>query len=88
MFMCKVQGKCVSTIKHKDLQGLSLVTVQKINNSGEISGEMMVVVDSIGCSQGETVLVVTGGSARMALNNTNSPIDAVIIGIVDHYEFK
>ena len=32
---------------------------------------------------GETVLLTTGSSARLALQNQNAPVDAVIVGIVD-----
>lgn len=88
MYICKVQGKCISTIKNKGLQGLSLVGVQKINKTGDVSGEIMVVVDPIGCSVGETVLVTTGSNARHALNDSSATVDAVIIGIIDSYDFN
>lgn len=83
MLICKVQGKCVSTIKNPTLQGYSLVIVQRINEEGKGTGELMVTVDTIGCSIGETVIVVRGSSARIALNDKNSAVDAVIVGIVD-----
>lgn len=88
MYICKVQGKCVSTIKNKGLNGYSLVTVQKLNKSGNPSGEIIVTIDAIGCSVGEVVLVTTGTNARFALNDTNAPIDAVIVGIVDNVDFN
>ncbi|SKC35974.1 EutN/CcmL family microcompartment protein [Maledivibacter halophilus] len=83
MYICKVQGKCVSTIKNKALMGCSLVTTQRLNESGNPTGEIMVAVDTIGCSVGEIVLVTAGSSARCALGHTNSPADSAIIGIVD-----
>ena len=88
MFICKVQGKCVSTIKNSNLVGNSLVTVQRLNKSGAVSGELMVVVDTIGCSVGETVLVTTGSSARAALGDAQSPADMAIVGIVDSCDFS
>lgn len=88
MYICKVQGKCVSTIKNKELAGFSLVTVQKLNKSGAPSGDLIVTVDLIGCSIGETVLVTTGSSARLMLPDKNAPIDAVIVGIVDNCDFN
>ena len=33
---------------------------------------------------GETVLVTTGSSARLALPNQQAPVDAVVVGIVDY----
>ena len=88
MYICKVQGKCVSTIKNEGLRGYSLVTVQKLNKSGNVTGELIVTVDPIGCSIGETVLVTIGYNARYALRESDTPIDAVIVGIVDDCDFK
>jgi len=88
MFICKVQGKCVSTIKNSTLVGSSLVTVQRLNKSGTASGELMVVVDMLGCSVGETVLVTTGSSARAAMGNPSSAADMAIVGIVDTCDFS
>lgn len=88
MYICKVQGKCVSTIKKKELVGSSLVTVQKLNKAGVATGELMVAVDTIGCSVGETVLATIGSSARIALGDSCSPADLAIVGIVDECDFN
>ena len=88
MFICKVQGKCVSTIKNRTLTGNSLIAVRKLNKSGSVSGELMVAVDTIGCCIGETVLVTTGAGARKALGNEASPADMAVVGIVDSCDFE
>lgn len=88
MFICKVQGKCVSTIKNSGLTGCSLITVRRINNAGRLSTELMVAVDTIGCSIGETVIVTSGKGARTAIKNPNSPADLAVIGIVDACDFE
>ncbi|HZK71777.1 MAG TPA: EutN/CcmL family microcompartment protein, partial [Clostridia bacterium] len=67
MYICLVHGKCVSTIKNKKLAGYSLVTVQKLKKNGKLADEIMVAVDTIGCSVGETVLVTEGENAKHAL---------------------
>lgn len=85
MYICKVQGKCVSTIKNQNLTGYSLITMQRLNKSGNPTGEILVAVDPIGCSVGETVLVTRGSAVRMALGQ-ESPADMAVIGIVDTYE--
>ena len=87
MYICKVQGKCVSTIKDEHLKGCSLITMQRMNKSGGPSGEMLVAVDTIGCSGGETVLVTRGSGARAVLG-ADSPADMVVVGIVDTYDCK
>ena len=55
----------------------------EIIENGELTKKYLVAVDSVGAGIGETVLVTTGSSARLALHNTNAPCDAVIVGIVD-----
>ena len=88
MYICKVQGKCVSTIKNESLKGYSLITLQKINKTGNPSGDIFVAIDPLGCSIGETVLVTIGPNAGFALKEPNTPIDAVILGIVDDSNFN
>ena len=56
--------------------------VELIKNN-QLTGEFLIAVDSVGAGIGETVLVTTGSSARLALHNTSAPCDAVIVGIVD-----
>lgn len=85
MYICRVQGKCVSTIKNAGLSGFGLVTVQRLSRAGNPAGEVLVAVDTIGCSVGETVLVTRGSAARAALG-TDSPSDMAIVGIVDTYD--
>ena len=84
MYVGVVQGKCVSTIKNNKLNGLSLFTVQKKKKGDKVADDMLVVVDTIGCSVGEEVLVTTGRNVKYALSNQDVPVDAVIIGIIDH----
>ena len=86
MILCKVCDKCVSTIKHKELMGMSFIIVDKLNKKGKESGEYLVVADTIGCGIGETVIVTLGSVARTAISNEKAPIDAAVVGIVDNQE--
>lgn len=88
MYICRVQGKCVSTIKNKKLTGYSLVTMQKLDKNGKLTGDVFVAIDTIGCSIGETVLVTSGENAKYALDIKDIPVDVVIVGIVDTYESR
>ena len=56
--------------------------VELVEN-GALTGKFIIAIDSVGAGIGETVLITTGSSARLALHNTSSPADAVIVGIVD-----
>jgi microcompartment protein CcmK/EutM len=45
-----------------------------------------VAVDTVDAGVGETVLIVSGSSARMASGMKDCPVDAAIVGIVDQVE--
>ncbi len=77
-----IRGTIVSTRKQEALVGSKFMELQLIEN-GELSDKFIIAIDSVGAGIGETVLVTTGSSARLALHNTNAPADAVIVGIVD-----
>ena len=77
-----IRGNIVSTRKQDSLVGSKFMEVQLIKN-GEFTSEYIRAIDSVGAGVGETVLITTGSSARLALHNTSCPVDAVIVGIVD-----
>ncbi len=77
-----IRGNIVSTRKQESLVGSKFMEVQIIEN-GELTDRFIVAIDSVGAGIGETVLITTGSSARLALHNTQAPADAVIVGIVD-----
>ena len=77
-----IRGNVVSTRKQEALIGAKFMEVQIIENN-EITDKYLIAIDSVGAGIGETVLITTGSSARLALHNTSCPADAVIVGIVD-----
>ena len=77
-----IRGNIVSTRKQESLVGSKFMEVQIMKN-GQLTDEYVVAIDSVGAGIGETVLITTGSSARLALRNTSAPADAVIVGIVD-----
>ena len=77
-----IRGHIVSTKKQQSLVGSKFMEVEIVKN-GELTGEYLIAVDSVGAGINEEVLITTGSSARLALHNTNAPCDAVIVGIVD-----
>ena len=77
-----VIGNVVSTRKQEALVGSKFMEVQILQN-GKETDQFIIAVDSVGAGIGETVLLTTGSSARLALSHPNVPTDAVIVGIVD-----
>lgn len=77
-----VVSHIVSTKKQQSLVGNKFMEVRLLEND-KPTEKFLVAVDSVGAGIGEVVLITTGSSARLALANTESPVDAVIVGIVD-----
>ena len=77
-----IRGHIVSTRKQESLVGSKFMEVQLLKN-GALTEDYIIAIDSVGAGIGETVLITTGSSARLALRNTSAPADAVIVGIVD-----
>ncbi|MBE6586421.1 MAG: EutN/CcmL family microcompartment protein [Clostridia bacterium] len=83
MLKGKVVGNIVSTNKFDELRGYKFLEIQLIENK-TLTDKYIIAVDrSISAGIGEEVLVVTGSSARVAVGDINSPVDAVVAGIID-----
>ena len=82
MIVGKVVGSVVSTRKNEKLVGSKFMIVEPLADM-QSSGRF-VAVDNVGAGIGELVLVTTGSAARVVSGLEQSPVDAVIVGIVDH----
>jgi microcompartment protein CcmK/EutM len=83
MFIGKISGTVVSTRKVDGLAGFKLLLVKKLDLARKETGDFTVAVDVVGAGVGETVLVVSGSSARQTERTDKKPVDATIIGIID-----
>lgn len=93
MMLGKVVGSVVATRKDERLVGQKLLLVEPLvrRSDGTLDGDrdrMLVSVDVVGAGRGETVLLVSGSTARAAVSLPDSPIDACIIGIVDEVDLS
>jgi microcompartment protein CcmK/EutM len=86
MFLAKVVGTVVATRKDERLVSNKLLLARPVDPSGKMDGAYLVAVDTVDAGFGETVLIVSGSSARMASGMKDCPVDAVIVGIVDHVD--
>ena len=83
MLKGKVVGTIVSTNKIEKLVGYKFLEIRIIDND-KLTDKYIVAVDNmVSAGIGEEVLVTTGSSARTAVGDVNSPVDAVIVGVVD-----
>jgi ethanolamine utilization protein EutN len=83
MILGRIVGTVVSTRKDARLEGKTLLIVKPISPEGADESGYIVAVDTVNSGFRETVLVVSGSSARNAAECKDRPIDAAIIGIVD-----
>lgn len=84
-----VVGTVVSTQKHRKLEGAKLMLVQPHGPDGTPRGPVQLAIDSVGAGVGERVLlVIEGKAAGDALGRKAAPVDAAIIGIIDHVEHE
>ena len=83
MILARVAGTVVATRKDERLVSSKLMLVRAVDPEGKPEGGFLVAVDTVDAGTGETVLVVSGSSARMATGMKDCPVDAVIVGIVD-----
>jgi ethanolamine utilization protein EutN len=86
MLLAKVVGTVVATRKDPRLESQKLLVVRPVDPAGKIDGGFLVAVDTVDAGTGETVLVVSGSSARMAAGMKDCPVDAAIVGIIDQIE--
>lgn len=89
MILAKVEGSLVATKKNPKMTGSKLLVVRPLvvespeATTYRFGSSTLVAVDALGAGEGEIVLVVQGSSARLAAEDKDSPVDAVVVGIVD-----
>ena len=90
MFLGKVIGNIVSTIKLEDFSGYKLLLLQPVYPEGRPWKEPLIAIDIVDAGVGETVLYVDeGNSARQLLNmDIDGSVRAVVVGIVDEIQWQ
>jgi ethanolamine utilization protein EutN len=83
VILARIVGTVVATRKDARLEGKKLLVVKPISPQGDDESGYMIAVDTVDSGFRETVLVVTGSSARNAAECKDRPVDAAIVGIVD-----
>ena len=88
MLLAKIVGTVVATRKDPRLVSNKLLVARPMDPRGKAEGNYLVAVDTVDAGVGETVLIVSGSSARMASGLKDCPVDAAIVGIVDAIEIE
>ena len=88
MFIAKVVGNLWATRKEDTLVGRKLMIVEPAKLDGTPTGEALVAVDTIDAGIGGMGIVAQGSSARKAVGQQDSPVDAAIVAIIDIHEVQ
>lgn len=89
MILARVEGSVVATKKNGKMTGSKFLLVRplvvdKSDAPAFRDGQStLVATDCLGAGDGDVVLVAQGSSARLAMDNKDNPVDAVVVGIVD-----
>jgi microcompartment protein CcmK/EutM len=81
MYLGKVIGRVVSTVKDDALKGKKLLLIRRLPD-----GPAVVAVDAVGAGAGETVYVCRGREAAFAFKPEEVPTEAAVVAIVDNIE--
>ena len=84
MYIGKVIGTVVATIKISHLERRKLLLVDQLDLAGQETGYYDIAVDVAQAGPGDTVLVIDeGNGARQVLGLDPGAVRAVIVGVVD-----
>ncbi len=84
MFIGRVCGTVVATIKHSCLENQKLLLVDRLSPTGAVTDRYALAIDFVQAGVGDTVLVLEeGNSGRQVIDIPDSPVRSVIVGFVD-----
>jgi len=87
MFLARVVGDVVATIKHPALAQRKLLVVQPLTGDGQPTGRPAIAIDSVDAGVGDHVLVLDeGNGAAQVLQRPRGPIRTVVVGVVDEVD--
>lgn len=88
MYIGRVKGTVVSTVKHPLFQGQKLLLVTRLNLDGSESTAYDICLDDVHAGVGDVVIVLDeGSSARQVIGKRGTgPARAIIVGIVEQVD--
>ena len=88
MILCRVVGDAVAPVKNEHLEGAKLLLCQPVDLADQPKGgASLVALDRVQAGPGDLVLVnKEGGGARIVYRNDATPIQCVIVAVVDGFD--
>jgi ethanolamine utilization protein EutN len=89
MYIGRVFGNVVATLKHPTFDRHKLLLVERLTPDGAPTPKYDLCVDTVQAGVGDTVLVLDeGSSARQILGQPEGAVRAVIVGIIDRIDVE
>jgi len=86
MFLGRIVGRVVSTMKNPSLEGRKILVVQPIDPHGKDQGAKFLALDSVGAGSGEVVYCCRGREASFPWYPNDIPTDRTVVGIIDRID--
>ena len=84
MQLARVIGRVTATVKHPALDGRRLIVCQPLTAGGDVDGDPVVAVDTMGCRSGSDVVLNTDGkAARSIVGRDDSPVRHTVLAVPD-----
>jgi len=83
MLIARVVGSAVSTIKDEKLVNRKLLICVQTDETGKAIGKPYVAIDTVDAGEGDLVLTAAGSSARQTTITKDTPVDAVVMAVID-----
>jgi len=90
LYLGKVTGNIVSTVKHISFKDKKVLLVRPMSPDGILGKSTMVAVDTVGAGEGDVVLVAAEGRSAVEILGFDKrmPLRSIIVGIVDKINHK
>ncbi len=86
MNLARVVGKVWATRKDPSLEQATLLVLQPLDGEGRPAGELLAAADTMSSLRGQHVYYVSSKEAAIPMPHELTPVDACIVGIVDHVD--
>ena len=83
MYLGKVIGRVVATVKDPKLTSQRLLVVQPLTPELSPSGKQVICTDAVGAGAGELIYYTKGKESSFPFLPLDVPTDMTVVGIVD-----
>lgn len=81
-----VKGNVVATRVAPGLEALKFLLLVTVDEEDRVEGEEFVACDVVGAGRGSRVIWIGGKEAALALDNTDVPVDASCVAILERHD--